>query len=92
MDQNLYTIKDIKAEHHLPPFVSMNDATALRQFATAVNTPGHEFNVHPGDFQLWRIAIFESGQATISENEPKLIGEGQNQILPSDPMMPQGGK
>lgn len=83
MDQSLYSIKDIKAQHHLPPFVSFNDATAIRQFATAVNQPGHEFNQHPGDYQLWRIAQFESGQATISDNAPVLLSDGTQQLTPS---------
>lgn len=80
MDQILYSIKDIKAGHHLPPFVSTNDATAIRQFSQAVNTEGHEFNRYPSDFQLWRIAKFESGQATIDENNPQLIAEGVQQL------------
>jgi len=100
MDQTLYSIKDVKAGHHLPPFVSFNDLTAIRQFNTAINTEGHEFNVHPRDYQLWRIAKFESGQAVISENEPSVIAEGINEVNRPEwdgeaaltQLMPQGGK
>lgn len=86
MENTLYSVKDIKAAHHLPPFISTNDATAIRQFADAINLAGHEMNKYPGDFQLWRIACFESGQATITKNDPQLIAEGLNLVEQPSPI------
>lgn len=80
METPLYSVKDIKANHHLPPFISFNDATASRQFSTAVNQAGHEFNQHPADFQLFRIGLFESETATISKNDPTFLTDGSQQL------------
>jgi len=91
METPLFSVKDIKANHHLPPFISFNDATAMRQFATCVNQPGHEFNLHPADFQLYRIGLFESSTAAITKNDPTFLTDGSQQVeLPLAPSPIQG--
>lgn len=56
----LFAVHDVKAAQYLPPFASMNEGTAQRQFASAVMNEGHDFNVHAADYSLWSIGEFDT--------------------------------
>lgn len=79
MDNLLFTVYDSKAANYLPPFVSRNHATALREFRDAVNQEGHAFNTHAEDFTLWHIGTFDSEKATLTQEIPTLVASAHEQ-------------
>ena len=78
--QSLYAIRDIKAEHFLPPFISFNDNTAVRHLADAVNSEGHDFARNPADFSLHKLGIYDSATGQIEPNTPQLVAEATSLI------------
>jgi len=65
MELHLYTIYDAKAGAYLPPFTSLNDATAIREFETAISQQDHDFNRHSEDYSLWTVATFNQAKAEL---------------------------
>lgn len=78
--QTIYAIRDIKAEHFLPPFISFNDNTASRQLSDAVNSEGHDFNRNPADYSLWNLGSFDASTGVITAINPALVGEATSFI------------
>lgn len=62
MKLGLYSIKDAKTGF-MTPVLEQNDASALRNFAYAVNQPGNIMGVYPNDFALFYIAEFDTDKA-----------------------------
>lgn len=95
----LYCVHDMKAAQYLPPFTSMNDATAKRQFASAVVDEGHEFSRHAEDYSLWKVGTFDGDNARIKGKKQMIINafDLKNQLnMPEDWDQPvpaiQGGQ
>lgn len=62
----IVSVHDLKAESFSSPVVSQNVATAIRDFATAVNQSGSLLNSHPDDFVLERLGEFDTRSGGIS--------------------------
>lgn len=71
MNNGLYSVFDTKARVFLPPWISLNDDTARRDFAGAVNQHGHQFNRYAADYILFRIGNYDD-LTGITENEHHL--------------------
>lgn len=61
----MYSIKDAKTGY-MTPVVEQNDASALRNFSSAVNQPGSLLHDHPNDFALYRIGEFDTDEGFAS--------------------------
>lgn len=59
MIHRIYAILDKKAEAGLMPFFSVNDATACRSVAQAMNDPNHSFHSDAPDFTLYVIGQYD---------------------------------
>lgn len=57
-EMGLFTIYDVKAELHFPPFAAENSADAMRSFQDILEDPQSRLNKHVGDYQLWRLARY----------------------------------
>lgn len=82
----MFVVHDVKAGNYLSPFASMNNATAQREFATAILQEGHQFNDHAEDFSLWRIANYDTEKAEITLGSKELIANAfdlKNQLAES---------
>lgn len=55
----IYSVFDSKAVTFCMPFVSPNDATALRDFGNAATDRSLEIGKYPTDFTLFRIGSFD---------------------------------
>ena len=64
----IVSVLDVKAESFSQPSCSANKATALRDFATAVNQPGSLLNSHPDDFVLYQLGDFDPQMGVISSS------------------------
>ena len=68
MKYNMYSICD-KATSFIYPFPGRSDQEAIRQFAVEMNnTPIGRDN--PGDFDLYRVGIFDDQTGRIESVEP----------------------
>lgn len=59
MQHRIFAIFDSKAEAWLPPFMSQNEATALRQIANLTVDSGHPFGSNPEDFAMFDIGSWD---------------------------------
>jgi len=64
MKHEVYGIRDAKAQAFLPPFMSQNEATAIRSVAHLCMDENHQFNKSSEDYDLFHLANFddESGK------------------------------
>lgn len=71
MELECFTVWDAKAKAYIQPFWAMNEQVAQRMFATAVNDPQHDFNIHAEDYSLFKLGAFDqvTGEMIISEIE-----------------------
>lgn len=72
----VFSILDVKAEAYLPPFFAQANGEAIRAFKDLVNTPGHQFNRHPGDYMLCRIGTFDVSTGVIEGELHFSLGHG----------------
>ncbi len=56
---NAFTVYDSKAEAYLPPFFTTTPALAMRSFAAAANSEGHDFQNYAADYNLFQIGTFD---------------------------------
>lgn len=77
MNMILVSVLDVKAEHFSAPVCSQNKATALRDFATAVNQPGSLLNSNPDDFVLYQVGKFDQLQGIVFA-EKVALGSGRD--------------
>lgn len=54
----LFTVYDLKAETHSPPFTALTSAEAIRMFETSVKDENTKFHQFPDDFELKSIGTF----------------------------------
>jgi hypothetical protein len=59
MYQELFTIKDQKAEVFFPPFVCANEQVAQRIFGNAIQDPAHQFGKNPEDYVLFKVGSYD---------------------------------
>lgn len=63
------------------PIVEISDQTAIRGFSMQMNNPQALMNFSAGDFDLYRVAYFDSDNgAVLTEKVPVLITSGVNVI------------
>lgn len=68
------SVFDSKADAYLEPFFSVNTATALRAFESAVQKEGHNFNTWAEDYTLFELAEFDEQTGKITPHAtPKSI-------------------
>lgn len=72
MLQNIYTVYDEKANAYLTPFFIPTDGMAIRAMEDALLDEKHQFTMHPGDYTLYRIAIFDDSNGSIIEKKQAL--------------------
>lgn len=73
MLQPIYCIKDNKSGF-MTPTVDQNDATAMRGFEHALMNAGTILGTHPADFDLYKIAVFNTESGRIEPlDQPEFI-------------------
>lgn len=66
MIKYLFTVWDSKAKTHCNPFTSVNQQTALRDFAQAANDSGTQIAKFPTDFTLFEVGEFDDETCTFN--------------------------
>lgn len=73
MKTNVYTVKDSKAGTYGNPFYAVNDSVATRSFEQASKDKNTTIAQYPGDFALYRIAVFCDESGEIAANSPEFV-------------------
>lgn len=55
----IYSVYDTVSKSFTQPFYQVNEGVARRNIAAAVNNKEHNFNVAPGDYELYRVGKFD---------------------------------
>lgn len=75
MNYNLYVIYDKVAQQYGAPFVSLNDATATRQFTHQIS---QNLMAEPSDFELYCCGIFSTDTGKIVPQDTlRFLRKGQ---------------
>lgn len=74
MESSLFTVYDSAAARFLEPFVCPTVEFALREFKSAANQEGHQFNKFPGDYTLFVIGRFDPETGALTGSEPTSLG------------------
>lgn len=76
--QQLFTVYDVKAEVHFPPFVARNTSEALRTFGDLLTDPQTRLSKHPGDYRLYRVGQYhcDTGRVIGLDAGVQLVEEG----------------
>lgn len=69
MKQRVFAIFDACAGAYLPPFMMPRDEQALRAFRECINSPSHQFAMHPQDYTLFFIGTFDDQTAKYTQPE-----------------------
>lgn len=76
MVNKLYAVHDAKACFFGAPFTDMEDGSAVRNFADAVNdssNPNNMWNKHPEDFSLFFVGEFDNATGELIPSVPKSL-------------------
>lgn len=70
MKKTLYAVRDVKVGYNAP-FIEINDATAKRGFAMAVQSAsGSVMSFAPSDFSLFKVGEFDSDCGMVIPFDP----------------------
>lgn len=74
MQRDYYAIRDNLANSFLTPVLFDNENVAIRWFTDVVNSKDvNEVIYHnPGDFELWKLGVFDNISGNIAANLDKL--------------------
>jgi len=86
MKQLIFSVYDQKAHAYLPPFFMHTKDMAVRAFSDAVNDIKHSFGMHPADYTLFYLGIFNdvSGHFEIEKQGQALHNGVELVKLPLD--------
>jgi len=74
MKQEIYSIRDAKADNYGTPFFMNNEGLALRAFNDLAQDESSTVHNHPEDFSLYHIGIFDSESGEVKATEtPKFV-------------------
>lgn len=75
MPQIIVAVKDRQLSAYMRPFVAQSRGQAIRSFRDEVNRKESELNMHPEDYELYELGMFEEGNGIITPHK-----EGPQQI------------
>lgn len=88
MKLKAYSVFDEKADVWTQPFFQLNEATAQRVMANAVNSEGHNFNMNPEDYSLYCVGEWNDDTGVFTPLKEKkldlitLVKPNPNMTLP----------
>lgn len=74
MQRDYYAIRDNLANSFLTPVLFDNENVAIRWFTDVVNSKDQNEVIYnnPGDFELWKLGVFDNISGNIAGNLDKL--------------------
>lgn len=71
----VFAIKDCKTEF-MQPMVDQNESAAIRNFEHSIKVTAGIMHSHPADFELYKIADFNTENGMITGIQPEFIISG----------------
>lgn len=84
MEQRLYSIRDRKSGY-LPPVVDVNDETAKRNFAFAIQRGDSMYLAFPDDYDLYFVGTYETESGEITPCNPLFVASARSFLLKDNP-------
>lgn len=81
MEHKMFTIHDMKAAAYLPLFLLHNEQMAIRTFSDCCNDKAHAFGMHPEDYSLWQVGIFNDKTGEIKYITPHISHGKGNEFV-----------
>ncbi len=76
MRVRVFAVLDSKAKAFLPPIFYPEVGQATRVFSDCVNDEKHPFGVHPEDYCLYEIGLYDDATAKLEAFGPEMIVAG----------------
>ncbi len=76
----LYCVFDSCAGFYDRPFVSRDDATAVRSFGDIAGDATHPIGMHPEHYLLFRVGLFDDNSGEIVPEVPVCIGKAHELV------------
>lgn len=73
MNAGLYAVQDSVSGVFHPPFVAPTPGTAERFILDMVMQAGHPYQMHPGDYFLWRVGEYDNTQGLVIPCVPERL-------------------
>ena len=89
MKHKIFTVFDVKAQAYLPPFVLPERGMAMRVFSDCVNSKDHQFGLHPGDYTLFELGVWDDSVAVFATVAGMKVCNGL-EVVGSDVPVEQG--
>ena len=72
MKHKVFAVYDEKAKAYLTPFFLPEAGMAKRTFGDCVNDPQHQFGLHPADYTLFELAVWNLETGVLHPHDAKL--------------------
>lgn len=88
MLQKMFTVYDQKAKAYLPPWFMGELGQATRIFSDCCSSKDHQFGVHPEDYELYEVGVFDDNLGTV---EPLVVRNhlGNGVMFRQSPITPE---
>lgn len=73
MKKAVFSVYDNKAAVYSNPFYAVNVAVASRDFAQACNDRNSGLAIHPDDYSLYQVAVFDDDSGLFTPTIPPLF-------------------
>ncbi len=81
MKHKIFSIFDVKAQAYLPPFCLPERGMAIRTFSDCVNSKDHQFSLHPGDYTLFELGVWDDAVAIIASQAGSKVVNGLEVVI-----------
>lgn len=84
MKYPMFAIRDVKTTF-FPPQVNQNEEDAIRGFAMMVNNPSGVIGFAPKDFDLFKVAVFDTEKGVVEPVTPiEYVVAGSALVTPDE--------
>lgn len=73
MKLTIYSVYDNVAKLFSQPIYMMNEDVAKRVMNNCVNSEGHNYNLNPSDYELYKIGEFDDQEGTLEPCQEKIV-------------------
>ncbi len=75
-----FAVLDQKAKAFLPPIFYPEVGQAVRVFSDCVNDKTHPFGLHPEDYVLYEIGLYDDAKALLEAYGPEMVITGMQVV------------
>lgn len=80
MRMNVYSFFDTATGAYMRPFFAQADAQAVREFSNLVMDADHPFSMHPKDYSICRIGVFDDQSGELVPEPVQYLATGLEMV------------